>query len=86
MRVCVYPSKRIHVVACGTNGTTFGTHMQIHLDMVVRHIKISCVTYGVFWGGGCRGSKHQKSGKTTKRLNRLTSNLAQIFGFIREWT
>ena len=37
-------------------------------------------------GGGCRGSKHQKSGKTTKRLNRLTPNLAHILEFIREWT
>ena len=33
--VCVYPSERIHVVACGPIGTKFGTHMQIHLQMVV---------------------------------------------------
>ena len=50
MRVCVHPSKRIHAVACCTNGTTFGTHMQINLEMVVRQIKISCVTYGAFGG------------------------------------
>ena len=82
---CVYPSKCMHVVACCTNGTTFGTPMQIHLEMVVHQIKISRVTYGAL-GGGCSGSKHQKSGKTTKRPNRLAPNLAHIFGFIREWT
>ena len=80
---CVYPSKRMHVVTCGTNGMTFGTHMQIHLEMVVH--QISGKTY-VSFGGGCRGSKHQTSGKTTKRLNRLAPKLAHIFGFIREWT
>ena len=40
MRLCacivrVYPSKRIHVAACGPIGTTFGTLMQIHLERVV---------------------------------------------------
>ena len=35
VRVCVYPSNGIHVVACGPIGTKFGTHMQIHLQMVV---------------------------------------------------
>ena len=48
--VCVYPSKRMNVVTCGTNGTTFGTHMQIHLEMVVYQIIISRVTYGAFGG------------------------------------
>ena len=33
--LCVYPSDGIHVVACGPIGTKFGTHMQIHLQMVV---------------------------------------------------
>ena len=55
MNVCVDPSKRIHVVTCGTNGTTFCTHMQIHLEMVVHQIKISRVTYGAFGGGGVGG-------------------------------
>ena len=32
--VCVYPSGRIHVAACGPIGTKFGTHMEIHLEMV----------------------------------------------------
>ena len=33
--VCVYPSGRIHVAACGPIGTKFGTRMQIHLEMVM---------------------------------------------------
>ena len=33
--LCVYPSDGIHVVACGPIGTKFGTHVQIHLQMVV---------------------------------------------------
>ena len=33
--LCVYPSDGIHVVACGPIVTKFGTHMQIHLQMVV---------------------------------------------------
>ncbi len=40
VRVCVYPSKRIHVAVCGPIGTKFGTHMQIHLEKVVGKIKI----------------------------------------------
>ena len=39
----MYPSERIHVVACGPIGTKFGTHMQILLQMVVGKIKISPV-------------------------------------------
>ena len=35
VRVCVYPSGRIHVAACGPIGTKFGTRMQIHLEMVM---------------------------------------------------
>ena len=41
--VCVYPSDGIHVVAFGPIGTKFGTHMQIHLQMVVSKIQISPV-------------------------------------------
>ena len=33
--VCVYPSDGIHVVACCPIGTKRGTHMHIHLEMVV---------------------------------------------------
>ena len=33
--LCVYPSGRIHVVACGPIGTKFGTCMQMHLEMVM---------------------------------------------------
>ena len=45
LSVClsVYPSDGIHVVASGPIGTTFCTHMQIHLQMVVNKIKISPV-------------------------------------------
>ena len=35
LSVCVYPSGRIHVAACGPIGTKFGTRMQIHLEMVM---------------------------------------------------
>ena len=45
VRACVrvYPSKRIHVAACGPLGTKFGTHMQIHFQMVVGKMKINPV-------------------------------------------
>ena len=36
--------------------------------------------------GGFRGSKVQKSGKSTKRLDRLAPNLVHVCGFISEWT
>ena len=36
--------------------------------------------------GGFRGSEIQKSGVTTKLLDRLALNLVHICGFIREWT
>ena len=35
MSVYVYPSERIDVATCGPIGTKFGTHMQIHLQVVV---------------------------------------------------
>ena len=37
-------------------------------------------------GGGFRGSKMQKSGKSTKRLERLAPNLVHVCRFIWEWT
>ena len=37
-------------------------------------------------GGGFTGSKIQKSGKPTKRLDQLAPNLAHKCGFIWEWT
>ncbi len=40
---------------------------------------------GELWGG-VRGSKIQKSGKSTKRLDRLAPNLVHVCGFISEWT
>ena len=56
--VCVYPSKRIHihVAVCGSIGTKFGTHMQIHLEKVVGKIKICPVSRRVNCGG-FRGSE-----------------------------
>ena len=36
--------------------------------------------------GGFRGSEIQKSGVTTKLLDRLALNLVHICRFIREWT
>ena len=51
MYVCVYSSDGIHVVACGPIATKFGTHMQIHRQMVVNKIKISpCYPRGVLGG------------------------------------
>ena len=41
---------------------------------------------GTWGGGGFRGSKMQKSGKSTKRLYRLAPNLLHVCGFIWEWT
>ena len=48
--LCVYPSGRIHVAACGPIGTKFGTRMEIHLEMVMGEIKITRVTLGAFGG------------------------------------
>ena len=50
-RVCVYPSKRIHVAVCGPIGTKFGTHMPIHLEKVVGKIKICLVSCRGEFGG-----------------------------------
>ena len=40
---------------------------------------------GAFWGV-LRGHKMQKSGKSTKQLDRLAPNLVNICRFIWEWT
>ena len=80
-RACMYPSKRIHVAACGPIGTKCGTHVQIHLQRVVGQIKISRVTRGhleVLWG--------KTTGKTAKQLDRLAPNVAHLFRLIWEWT
>ena len=42
--LCVYPSGRIHVAACGPIG------MEIHLEMVMGEIKISPCDLGGIWG------------------------------------
>ena len=52
MCLCVYPSKQIHVAVCRPIGTKFGTHMQIHQEMVVGKIKqIATCDLGGTWGG-----------------------------------
>ena len=48
--LCVYPSGRIHVAACGPIGTKFGTRMEIHLEMVMGEIKITPCELGGIWG------------------------------------
>ena len=63
MRLCpcvvrVYPSKRIHVAACGPIGTKFDTLMQIHLERVVTQRKIAMCDLGGIFGGGGLGVKH----------------------------
>ena len=56
--LCVYPSGRIHVAACGPIGTKFGTLMEIHLEMVMGEIKITPCDLGGIWGVlGVRKSK-----------------------------
>ena len=57
--------KRTHVVAFGSNGTKFSTHMQMHLEMVVGQIKMSPVRLCDIWGIGFR-REVKKSGETTK--------------------
>ena len=54
--LCVYPSGRIHVAACGPIATKFGTPMEIHLEMVMGEIKITPCELGGIWGG-FRGQK-----------------------------
>ena len=49
MCLCVYPSGRIHVVACGPIGTKFGTRMEIHIEMVMGEIKITPCDLGGIW-------------------------------------
>ena len=48
--LCVYPSGRIHVAACGPIATKFGTRMEIHLEMVMGKIKITPCDLGEFGG------------------------------------
>ena len=48
--LCVYPSGRIHVAACGPIGTKFGTRMEIHLEMVMGEIKITLCDLEGIWG------------------------------------
>ena len=48
--LCVYPSGRIHVAACGPIGTKFGTLMQINIEMVMGEIKITPCDLGSIWG------------------------------------
>ena len=78
MYVCMCVCVCIHVAVCRPIGTKFGTHMQIHLEGK----NYPCVTWGHL--GGFKGSTIQKSGKTTKQLDRLGPNLAHMFGFIWE--
>ena len=58
--LCVYPSGRIHVAACGPIATKFGTRMEIHLEMVMGEIKITPCDLGRIWG--VLGAENQKSG------------------------
>ena len=44
----------------GSIGTNFGTHMQIHLEMVMGEIKITPCDLGRIWG--VLGAENQKSG------------------------
>ena len=67
----------IHVGACGPIGTTFGTHMQIHLGTAMGKIKIApCDLWGHL--AGFRGSQIQKSGIPARRLDRSAPNLAHL--------
>ena len=85
MCVCIL-SDGIHVVACGPIGTKFGTHMQIHLQMVALELNKNQLRVTQGGWGGFRGSEIQKSGITTKRVDQLAHNLVHACGFIWEWT
>ena len=67
----------------GPIGTKFGKHLQIHLGMDIyaknhRYPRVNC--------GGFRGSKMQKSGKSTKRLDRLAQIWYTSADSSLEWT
>ena len=55
----------LHVAACGSIETKFGTYINIHLERVVGHIKITPCDLGGIWGV-LRG---QTCGKITKLLD-----------------
>ena len=70
MSLCVCSvilSKRIHVAACSPIWTTFRTHMQIHLEMVMGRKKFPCDL-----GGTCFFLSGQKLTNVGKLPNRLT--------------
>ena len=69
MSVCVCSvilSKRIHVAACSPIWTTFRTHMQIHLEMVMGRHKLPCDLGGTW--GVLSGQKLTNVGKLPNRL------------------
>ena len=75
MSVCsVVLSKRIHVAVCGPIRTTFGTHMQIHIERVMCGKKNSPCNLGGTWGV----LRHKKLINVGKLPNRWTDR-HQIF-------
>ena len=64
------------------NGTKFGTHVQIHLGMVIR--QTNCPERHKGHLGGFKGSNILKSGEAVKRLDRLAPTLVHVGGFIWE--
>ena len=70
----------------GPISTKFGTHVRIHLGMDIGKKQLAPrYSRGAFLGV-LGGHKMQKSGKSTKRLDRLAPNLVNICRFIWEWT
>ena len=70
----------------GLIGTKCGNHLQIHLGMDICKKQLAPRYPGGNFVGLGGGSKMQKSGKSTKRLDRLAPNLVHVCGFIWEWT
>ena len=69
----------------GPIGTTFGTHVLIHLGMDIRQTNCPKRHKGAIGGRGLRMSNIQRSGKAVKRLDRLAPTLVHVCGFIWEW-
>ena len=68
----------------GPIGTKFGTHMQIHMGKdIAKYVSPINTTGGI---SGFLGGHTFKSGKATKRMDRLAPNSVHVCGFIWELT
>ncbi len=84
MSVCVSFQAYTHRRLWSDRDQIWHTHADSPRKGSGKNKNLPCVTQGEF--GGFRGPEIQKSGKTTKRMDRLVPNLAHMCGFIWEWT